>query len=103
MPSTLQAILIELVRVNTHVNKLEKQVEELRSDERKRFDDLIKVTLQMSLQQRAQPAPTQQLANHLVGLGMFDEVPIGNEEGYRPVELELDTWYNEGGKADASK
>ena len=102
MPNTLQAILVELVRVNTHVIKLEKQVDELRTDERKRFDDLIKTTLKLSLDQRyPHKDPTQDVANHLVGLGMFDEVPIGHEEGYKLEELEIDTWSNEGGNANA--
>ena len=102
MPSTEQAILVELVRINKTVSHLKQEIEELRTDERKRFDDLIKTTLQISLQQK-QAAPVQQMANHLVGLGMFDEVPIGNEEGYKQIELDFDAWYNEGGKTNASE
>ena len=104
MPSTEQAILVELVRINKTVSHLKQEIDELRTDERKRFDDLIKTTLKMSLEQRyplRKLENTQDVANHLVGLGMFDEVPIGNEEGYKPIELEFDNWYNEGGKLNA--
>ena len=104
MPSTEQAILVELVRINKAVSHLKQEIDGLRSDERKRFDDLIKTTLKMSVEQRyplRQVNSTQDVANHLVGLGMFDEVPLGDETGYNQAELGFDLGYTE--TSDASK
>lgn len=65
--------------------------------ERARFDRLLTEYLTVCQTLAARPAVPQTSPTPMLtrGLGVFEEVPVGSEEGYSPDELDIGSGYQE--------
>ena len=91
-------IIITLAKLEKTITQLRIQLNEIQEKEQKRYDNLLQNMLHLSWRQpQPLPAPPQPMPAILKELGMFEEVPLGDESGYTMAELALGGEYDEGG------
>lgn len=81
-----------IASVLSDVQQLAHRVEDIRQDERRRFDALLKEYVQIAA---APKQPASQSVRVTQNVGLFDEVPLNDPEGYKLDDLLLGGSYAE--------
>ena len=96
---TLATLYSEFSLLRRQMEDAIRASEQAVSVERARFDRLLTeyMSVCQALAARSsapQASPSPPVLTH--GLGIFEEVPVGSEEGYSPEELDIGSAYREG-------
>jgi hypothetical protein len=94
---TLAMLSSEMSLLRRQMEEMVRASEQAVATERARFDRLLteylSVCQALAVRPSLPPPPPAVLAQ---GLGIFEEVPVGSEEGYSEEELDIGSAYREG-------
>lgn len=95
---TLATLYSEFSLLRRQMEDAIRASEQAVATERARFDRLLteymNVCQAVAARPSSPPPPTPPVLTH--GLGIFEEVPVGSEEGYSEEELDIGSAYREG-------
>ena len=90
----LSALMVQIDNLHREVNLLIAKMGEIQDREQRRYDELLKQFVNLAAVTNRQPMPNQN-PDSIGALGLFEEVPLGNEKGYTEEELTLGGAYQE--------
>lgn len=97
----LRDLIRQIVDLRKEVRQIDTRTSELLAQEQRRFNTLLQQFVNLAARQSHSPtvqqsdSPTVGRSDPLANLNLFDDLPLGNEKGYKTEELELDGMYME--------